>query len=116
METRHANLTLFALILATLVYDYVLNPHLPAVVPSHWNIYGQADGFSPKLTVYLLNIFILLSSVLLLNVIPRLPSRLPMQASIPTFNYMLVVAAIFMAYANAVAQQIVLHPGCRSRS
>ena len=110
METRHANLTLFALILATLVYDSVLNPHLPAVIPSHWNIYGQADSFSPKGTVYFFNAGSLLLFALLLNIIPRLPSRLPMQTSVPTFNYMLVVAAIFMAYANAVALQIVLHP------
>ena len=110
METRHANLTIFALIAATLVYDYVLNPHLPAVIPSHWNIYGQADGFSPKLTVYLLSIFVLLSDVLLLNVLPRLPSPLPLKSSLLTFNYMIVVNALFMAYVNVVALQIVLHP------
>ena len=109
METRHANLTIFALIVATLVYDYLLNPHLPAIVPSHWNIYGQADGFSPKRTVYLFNAGSLLLYVLLLA-LPRLPSRLPMQPFVPTFNYMIVVAALFMAYVNAVALQIVLHP------
>ncbi len=111
METRYANLTIFALIAATLVYDYVLNPHLPAVIPSHWNIYGQADGFSPKRTVYFSSILILLLDVLLLNVIPRLPSRLPVKSSLPTFNYMIVAAALFMAYVNVVALQIVLHPG-----
>ena len=110
METRHTNLILFALILATLVYDYVLNPYLPAVIPSHWNIYGQADSFSPKRTVYLISIFDLLSDALLLNVIPRLPSRLPLKSSLPTFNYMIAVAAIFMAYVNVVMLQFVLHP------
>ncbi len=110
METRHANLTILALVLAMLVYDYVLNPHLPAVIPSHWNIYGQADGFSPKGTVFLFNAGSLLFFVLLLNVIPRLPSRLPMQSSLPTFNSMIVAAALFLVYVNVVALQIVLHP------
>ncbi len=110
METRYANLTIFALIVATLMYYYLLNPHLPAIVPSHWNIYGQADSFSPKRTVYLPNIFVLLLYVLLLNVIPRLPSRLPLKSSLPTFNYMIVVSAIFMAYVNIAMLYSVLHP------
>lgn len=111
METRHANLSLAMLIVATLVYDYVLNPHLPAVIPSHWNIYGQADSFSPKPTVYLFNVGSLLSIMLLLNIVPRLPSRLPsMQPFLPTFNYMMVVVALFLAYINAVTLQFVLHP------
>ena len=115
METRPANLTLLALILATLVYDALLNPRLPAVIPSHWNIDGQADGFSPKLTVYLLNAGSLLMYALLLNVIPRLPSRLPLKSSLPTFNYMIAAAALFMAYVNIVMLQVALHPALISK-
>ncbi len=110
METRHANLALLALIAATLVYDTLLNSYLPAVIPSHWNIYGQADGFSPKGTVYLSNAGWLLFDVLLLNVIPRLPSRLPLKSSLPTFNYMIVVSAVFTAYINVVMLHSVLRP------
>lgn len=111
METRHANLAIFALMVALLVYDCVLDPHLPGVIPSHWNIYGQVDSFSPKLTVYLFGFVLMLSNVLLLNITPRLPSRLPdLQPFLPTFNYMNVVTALFMAYVNVLMLQIALHP------
>ncbi len=111
METRHANLTLFALIAATLVYDYLLNPHLPAVIPSHWNIYGQADGFSPKGTVYFLSLLPLLIIALLITLLPRLRVPTGMNPSTAIGNYISVVTAILMAYVNVVTLQIVLHPG-----
>lgn len=110
METRHANLTIFALILATLVYDYVLNPHLPAIIPRHWNIYGQADGFSPKGTVYFLSLLPLLIIALVINTLPRLRVPAGMNPSTAIGNYISVATAILMAYVNGVTLQIMLHP------
>lgn len=110
METRHANLTLFALIAATLVYDYVLNPHLPAVIPSHWNIYGQADSFSPKETVYFLSLLPLFVIALVINLLPRLRVPTGMTSSSAIGNYISVATAILMVYVNVVTLQIVLHP------
>ncbi len=111
METRHANLTLLALILATLVYDCVLNPHLPAVIPRHWNIYGQADGFSPKGTVYFLSLLPLLIIALVINLLPRLRVPAGMNPSSAIGNYISAATAIFLFYVNVVTLQIVLHPG-----
>ena len=110
METRHANLTISALILAGLVYDYVLNPHLPAVIPSHWNIYGQADGFSPKGTVYFLSLLPLLIIALVINLLPRLRVPAGMNPSTAIGNYISVATAILMAYVNVITLQIVMHP------
>ena len=111
METRHANLSIFALISATLVYEYVLNPHLPAVIPSHWNIYGQADGFSPKGTVYFLSLLPLLIIALVINLLPRLRVPAGMNPSSAIGNYISAATAIFLFYVDVVTLQIVLHPG-----
>ena len=110
METRHANLTILALIAATLVYEYVLNPHLPAVIPRHWNIHGQADGFSPKETVYFLSLLPLIVIALVINILPRLRVPAGMNPSQAIGNYISAATAIFLFYVNLVMLQFALHP------
>ncbi len=110
METRHANLTILALIILMLIYDCVLNPHLPAVVPSHWNIYGQADGFSPKETVYFLGLIPLLIIAVVINLLPRLRVSAGMNPSSAIGNYISAATAIFLFYVHVVTLQIILHP------
>lgn len=112
METKFAALTILFLAAATAVYDGLLGWHLPAVIPSHWNINGQVDGHSSKIVLYL---SLSPLSMLLLYVIPRLPSRLPGRqssgaANYQVTNYMLVVLAAFLSYVNVIALQFVLHP------
>lgn len=49
-------------------------PHLPEVIPVHWNIYGQADGFSSRVAgAFSLPVIIALT-VVLLSVMPRMES------------------------------------------
>ncbi len=110
METRHANLTILALVAATLVYDYILNPHLPAVIPRHWNIYGRANGFSPKQTVYFLSLLPLLIIALVINLLPRLRVPTGMNSSSAIGNYVSVASAILLFYTNILMLQFVLHP------
>ncbi len=109
METKPAALTILFFAAATAVYDALLNPYLPAVIPSHWNINGQVDGYSPKIVLYL-SLSPLLP-LLLLYVIPSMPSRLLERQSLRATNYMLVAIAAFLFYAGIVTLQLVLHPG-----
>lgn len=37
-------------LLVVIVASYLAYPHLPVMVPSHWNIAGQIDGYMPRLT------------------------------------------------------------------
>ena len=39
---------------AALVATVVAYPHLPSSVPTHWNIHGVPNGYSPKWALYLL--------------------------------------------------------------
>ena len=49
-------------------------PYLPEVIPVHWNIYGEADGFSGRVAgAFSLPVIIALT-VLLLSVLPRIDS------------------------------------------
>lgn len=111
MGNKQANLIIFSLIAANLLYDLLLNPRLPGVIPSHWSLGGRADGASAKGVVYLTGLLPLLVFALLLNVLPRLrtsaPDIRPFQA---TFNYMIVAGAVMMFYVNVVLLQAALHP------
>lgn len=66
---------LLVLLLGTLLYGFYTYPSLPERVPSHWNIYGQIDGWSSAFWgafgIPLLN----LGMYLLLLVTPRLDPR-----------------------------------------
>ena len=115
METRHANLLILALIVLMLIYDYALNPHLSAVIPSHWNIYGQADGFGPKLAVYFLGLLLLLIIALVIialviNLLPRLRVPVEMSSSSTIGNYVSAATGILLFYVYVVTIQFVLHP------
>ena len=111
MEAKHANLTLALLAAADVMYDFWMNPHLPGVIPSHWNINGQADGFSPKWFVYAISLIPLLVYAVLVNVLPRLRLPAGMQPAGAVANYFLAASAVFMVYVNVVALQVALHPG-----
>lgn len=111
METKRANLTLLLLLAAVVLYDFLINPHLPAVIPRHWNIYGQADGFSPKETVYFLSLLPLLLVALVINLLPRLPVSAGMNPSVAIGNYISVGTAILLCYVDGLGLQAALHPG-----
>lgn len=107
MENKQANLTIFFVAAANLLYDLYMNPRLPGVIPSHWNINGQADAYSAKWVVYLTGFLPLLIFALMMNILPRLrpslPSIRPFQS---TFNYMMVAATLTMFYVNVVLLQV----------
>jgi uncharacterized membrane protein len=42
------------LIAASLLITLIAYPHLPGMVPRHWNFQGQVDGYSPKWTLFLM--------------------------------------------------------------
>jgi uncharacterized membrane protein len=46
-------------------------PYLPETIPAHWNIYGQADGFTGRLTGAFALPAIMTLTLLLLIVLPR---------------------------------------------
>lgn len=94
-----------AAVLTALVWigTAVVYPRLPATIPTHWNIKGEADGFSPKTYgAFLLPIGMLV----MLGVAVVLPRISPKHFEVDTFKstygmVMLLVVALF-GYMHAV--------------
>jgi uncharacterized membrane protein len=111
MSTRTALCIAIGITLATLAYSLWVYPALPAQIPIHWDINGRIDGwgakewaafFGPGLSALLAG--------LLLGVLPWLsPRQFAVEAFRGTYNYVVVLACVLVAYIHLITLQSGLH-------
>ncbi|MCG0276419.1 MAG: SdpI family protein [Thermosediminibacteraceae bacterium] len=97
------NWLLLGLILSLYVIGFILYPVLPDMVPSHWNIHGQVDGYMPKTYHIIFFPSLILGLYLLMSVAPMID---PKPESYEKFRYVfeafrtimvLIFTAIYLA-------------------
>lgn len=92
-----------ALILASLVTGVLVYPHLPEMVPSHWNVRGEVDGYSSKFWgafgLPLMNAGIYLLMVLAPGFDPRRENYVRFQRA---YWYMKLSLVVFFTWLYAV--------------
>jgi uncharacterized membrane protein len=95
--------TLLALGASLYVYAFRYND-LPAQVPIHWNIHGQADGFIAKenvLGTFLMMPAMMAGLVILNLVLPWIsPRGFKVEEFRPTFDYIMAMAVIMCGYIH----------------
>lgn len=64
-----------ALIVLTIVVTAIVYPRLPAQVPVHWDLHGQADRFGSRLAGVTLMPLLMIGTWLLLRFLPRIDPR-----------------------------------------
>jgi len=100
--TRKYYLASFVLISASVVITAILYPHLQAQVPTHWNIHGQADGYSAKWTLLVLFPSMMLGTMGLMAALPWLsPRHFEVESFRSTYLYIMVVLVAFFVYVQA---------------
>jgi uncharacterized membrane protein len=62
-------------IVVSFVLSFYFYQHFPTLVPTHWNIQGQANGFSSRAFAAFFFPWLILGIYLLLSVIPRIDPR-----------------------------------------
>jgi len=72
MRSRWFGLVIAALALAVSLWAY---PQLPPTVATHWNVRGEADGFTSRLVAVSIMPLVILVMTGLFNVLPRLDPR-----------------------------------------
>jgi len=72
MRSRWFGLVIAALAVAVSLWAY---PQLPPTVATHWNVRGEADGFSSRLVAVSIMPLVILGMTGLFNVLPRLDPR-----------------------------------------
>ena len=71
-QTEWLSWLMIAAVVALSIWAY---PHLPALVPSHWGISGQIDGWTPRLAYVLMMSGMMLGFYLLFLALPYLEPR-----------------------------------------
>lgn len=95
-----AGILLTAAALAATVIAY---PHLPDSVPTHWNIHGIPNGYSPKWTLYLFGPGLMAGIVLLTRLLPWLsPKHFEVESFRSTYIQMMLMMAGMWAYLDGV--------------
>lgn len=94
----NVNWILIFVIFLMYIAGIILYPQLPNMIPSHWNISGQVDGYTPK-NIYLVFIPTLtLFIYIMLLLAPRLdPKAENYKKFIGVYNGFNVVMVLFMA-------------------
>lgn len=105
-----------ALLTATvLVATIVAYPRLPSMVPTHWNVHGQADDYSAKWTLFLLGPGLMVGMMVLFYFLPWLsPKHWEVDTFQPTYLYVMVILISLLAYINGVTLWAGLGHGVRA--
>src|SRR5664279_446927 len=90
-----------AVILATLAGILVAYPHLPNIVPVHWNAHGQVDGWGPKWSLLLYGPGMMAFVVLVTAALPWLsPKKFEVDSFRATYLYIMIVIVAMLAYCQ----------------
>jgi uncharacterized membrane protein len=90
-----------ALILATLAGTAVAYPHLPNIVPMHWDFQGHVNGSGPKWWLFLTGPGAMLFIILMFSALPWLsPKKFEVDSFRATYLYIMIVIVGMMAYVH----------------
>ena len=91
------------IIMATLVAGLVAFPHLPARVPSHWDIHGNVNGYSSRAAVVFVFPGIMAGIVLLFAALPALsPRHFEVETFRSTYLYLMLIMVAAIAYFHGL--------------
>jgi uncharacterized membrane protein len=101
--TRKYYLIGLALTVACILAAAILYPHLPSQVPTHWNMHGQVDHYSPKWWVLVFPPGMMLGMMGLMAALPWLsPRHFEVEPFRSTYLYIIVVFVVFLAFMHAM--------------
>ena len=90
-----------AVILATLAGTIVAYPHLPDIVPIHWDIQGHVNGWGPKWSLFLYGPGLMAFIVLMFSALPWLsPRKFEVDSFRATYLYIMIVTVALLAYCQ----------------
>jgi len=90
-------------------------PHLGPVVPIHFGLGGQADGFAPKgIGLLLLPAMALFTPFLIAGILRLDPRKDHIEASMPALRTVLVSTSVFLAFVHGLVLHAALGNGVLS--
>jgi uncharacterized membrane protein len=101
---------LMALLLTALVAmaDVGAYPHLPEIIPTHWNLHNVANGWSPRWVIFLVGPALMVVLMLLMRVLPWLS---PKNFEVDTFRVTYLQIMVILVCVAGYLQLVVLWAG-----
>ncbi len=103
MTTRSTILLVIFFSILSLLLGLAAYPYMPDQVASHWNAYGQADGYATKTFAIIFIPIMVLATGALMIFLPRLD---PLKANLAVFqssyNRIIVLMAGFLFYLQGI--------------
>jgi len=99
--TRRILLFELLLIAAALAATVILYPHLPATVPTHWDVHFQPDGYSPRVALFWIGPGFMAGIMLLTWLLPWFsPKRFEIDSFRSTYGLLMLFIFCLMAYID----------------
>lgn len=97
---------------AVFLTTLIAYPHLPSVVPTHWNLKGQANDYSAKWVLFLAGPGVMAGFVVFFRCLSWLsPRQWEVDSFKITYLYIMLVLLAMMAYFHAIVLWVGLgHP------
>lgn len=111
MQTKTAVLVSIVLTLAAAGYTAAVYGRLPELVPTHWGISGQVDGWAPRATGVSIGLGFMALFTVLVVVLPWLsPRNFKVDNFRLAFNYIMAGTVGLMGFVQVVILQAGLNP------
>ena len=105
---RHYRIA-FLLIIALVVLQAFIYPHLPDPMPIHWDVYGNVDGYMAKPWGAWLATLIFAPVIALMTVLPILsPAQFPMEPFARVYRRFVTVMAAFALWIVLLTDAIAM--------
>jgi len=97
--SRNYYLTGLLLTAALVMATVVAYPHLPATIPTHWNLHNEANGYSPKWMLFVLGPGLMVAMMLLMRALPWLsPKNFEVDSFRTTYLQIMLMLVCMAAY------------------
>jgi uncharacterized membrane protein len=91
------------LTIAAGIATLVAYPHLPDMVPTHWDIHNHPNGYSPKGIIFIFGPGFMTAIMVLMYFLPWLsPRQFEVDTFRSTYLYLMLLIVALLAYAYAV--------------
>ncbi|MDF7809793.1 SdpI family protein [Hymenobacter sp. YC55] len=105
-------LTLLALVLPALYLVYTWEA-LPAQIPTHFDIGGNANGYTDKVNIWIICVFLPLSTYLLFLFIPRFDPKRRLDANNPNYHKLMLAFVGLLSGISMYCLYVALHPAVK---
>ena len=91
------------LVVASAVATLIVYPQLPSLVPTHWDIHNQVNGYSPKWTLFVFGPGFMAGMIVLFYFLPWLsPKHFEVDSFRATYLHIMLIIVAMCGYFQAV--------------